>query len=681
MTKELILSKGQILKDRYVIEKKVGYGGMSQVFSAFDLHNKRNIAIKHLLSKSKESKTRFKREYKFLRIINHPSLVKAYQYFQQDNNSFMVLELVEGTSLGEILSSGERILSLPEQISIAIQITKVIEAINSEEILHRDIKPDNIMLDLQTGKIKLLDLGISKDLSGDFKKLTMNDQLLGTLPYLSPEQTEEGSSNNSDVFSLGVMLYQFFLWDKKSPFCDQNIFAILYRISNHDPIPISKRIQEIHQKNNTPLSSQHQIYENLSSIIAKAMEKNPLRRWNTAGEMAEELILVQKLGDEQFQHKQDKKTDKPTQSTRRKRTLSRHKQSQKRISSSNRRKNSVLFAFVFLTILSASYFWLNKTNPKKTVNRIEMTSSPLKKKMPGGFSKDLWKKCWDGKRFDFTISAWEELYHEEQIKYANLYQNWYALSEKNGKTEKSFVLEETNFTMILIPPGIFWMGASKDEAKSKFEEPRHKVVIERPFWIGKYEVTQEQWQNVMGDNPSHFKQKEKNLPMEMVSWSMGKSFCKKTGMRFPSEAQWEYACRAGTTTTYYWGMPWDKSKINSFSYWAQRDIFDHRQRRILGLKEHYPEYGSKPVGSFPPNAFGLFDMLGNVWECCEDVWHPNYEKAPKDGSSWVDSQSSHRVMRGGSWNDGLRACRSAYRTPSEPEFKVNIMGFRVVLKE
>jgi formylglycine-generating enzyme required for sulfatase activity len=227
--------------------------------------------------------------------------------------------------------------------------------------------------------------------------------------------------------------------------------------------------------------------------------------------------------------------------------------------------------------------------------------------------------------------------------------------------------------MVKIPGGRFLMGSPETEAQRyDNESPQHYVDVPE-FWMGKYVVTQQQWQAIMGNEPSYFK--GKNRPVERVSWNDATKFCqklsKKTGRdyRLPSEAEWEYACRAGTTTPFYFGETITGELAN---YRASETYADEQ-------KGEYRKH-TTPVGQFPPNAFGLYDMHGNVYEWCQDVWHSSYDGAPVDGSAWVNGgDSSLRVVRGGSWYFYPRWCRSADRfNCNSDEADVNVFGFRLV---
>jgi len=229
-------------------------------------------------------------------------------------------------------------------------------------------------------------------------------------------------------------------------------------------------------------------------------------------------------------------------------------------------------------------------------------------------------------------------------------------------------------TFVLIPAGEFLMGSpptsSPQELKNLFggevrwyeaEFPQHRVKISRPFWLGKYEVTQEQWQAVMGNNPSNFQGRPKN-PVEMVSWQDCQLFLKtlseklKKKFRLPTEAEWEYACRAGAATEFYFGN--NVQALGDYA-WTPQNAAGSTQ----------------PVGRKRPNAWGLHDMAGNVWEWCED-WFALYDKQPQKDPKGPPSGAA-RVVRGGSWSRDYPAdFRCAYRCYNVPSYRDVNCGFR-----
>jgi len=212
---------------------------------------------------------------------------------------------------------------------------------------------------------------------------------------------------------------------------------------------------------------------------------------------------------------------------------------------------------------------------------------------------------------------------------------------------------------VLIPAGTFTMGSEDGESD---ERPTRQATISRPFYLGKYEVTQGQWQTIMGNNPSLF-QGDSKLPVEQVWWSdvqafIGKLNAKEGGTRYrlPTEAEWEYAARAGSTSAYSFGN--EASRLGEYAWYRDNS----------GGKTH-------PVGQLQPNAWGLYDMHGNVMEWVQD-WYGRYSEKPVTDHQGPPS-GSHRMRRGGAWNSVATVCRSANRY-SVPGFRDDFLGFRLV---
>ena len=215
--------------------------------------------------------------------------------------------------------------------------------------------------------------------------------------------------------------------------------------------------------------------------------------------------------------------------------------------------------------------------------------------------------------------------------------------------------------MVVIPGGSFDMGSNKGEPN---EMPVHHVTISRTFAIGKTEVTQGQWKALMGNNPSKFGNCGDNCPVEQVSWDDAQAFIEalnaKTGKKYrlPSEAEWEYACRAGAQQEYC-----GSDDLDSIGWYG-------------GLAKPAGNSGksTNPVATKQPNAWGLYDMSGNVWEWVEDVYHESYKGAPADGSAWQGDSTLH-VPRGGSWSYAQPAAK---RGGSESDFRYSTIGLRLV---
>jgi formylglycine-generating enzyme required for sulfatase activity len=264
--------------------------------------------------------------------------------------------------------------------------------------------------------------------------------------------------------------------------------------------------------------------------------------------------------------------------------------------------------------------------------------------------------------------------------------------------------------LIEIPAGSFLMGSPNDEPERNSDEgPQHVVRLEA-FLMGQTPITQAQWREVAGwtprdgerwghqlpANPSRFQANREvyeqlesygafrllmgessadQRPVERVSWEDAMEFCHRLSQRFgrrytlPSEAQWEYACRAGTSTPFHYGgtLSTDLANYAGSATYANGPKGESRHQ-------------TTPVAHFPANAWGLHDMHGNVWEWCADQWHGAYEGAPDDGRPWIDAKTDknrYKLLRGGSWNHGPRFCRSAYRLNLHPDDRDSDVGFRV----
>ena len=263
--------------------------------------------------------------------------------------------------------------------------------------------------------------------------------------------------------------------------------------------------------------------------------------------------------------------------------------------------------------------------------------------------------------------------------------------------------------MILIPPGTFLMGAPETEAESRERErPQHSVEVSL-FFMGRYPITQEQWRAVaqmpqeykeLQLNPSYFQGDRR--PVERVSWYDAIEFCarlsrhteRRRNYRLPSEAEWEYACRAGTTTPFHFGETISTDLANYRGTDDQSLGWSGAYGR--GTHGEYREQTTEVEHFRAANNFGLSNMHGNVWEWCADPWHENYEGAPKDSRVWDEQNENgnnyqnilanlevlmkdkrNRVLRGGSWINQPRYCRSAFRSHGYPDFDDNRFGFRV----
>ncbi|MBC8465406.1 SUMF1/EgtB/PvdO family nonheme iron enzyme, partial [bacterium] len=237
-----------------------------------------------------------------------------------------------------------------------------------------------------------------------------------------------------------------------------------------------------------------------------------------------------------------------------------------------------------------------------------------------------------------------------------------------GLEEQDFELADgVTYTMVKIPAGSFMMGSPDDEQGRRDDEsPVHEVNIPNPLWVGKYEVTQSQWQVIMGENPAENYGEGDNYPVYDINWTQIDEFenTAGNGFRLPSESEWEYFCRAGTESRFYWGDDHGYESITNYAWYQGNG-----------------ENTTHPVGTLEPNWWGLFDVVGNVWEKCEDNYHNSYENAPNDGSFWIDNgdENQRKVSRGGGFPTAGEYCRSAgMRRDNYLNYDDYDEGFRLV---
>ena len=228
--------------------------------------------------------------------------------------------------------------------------------------------------------------------------------------------------------------------------------------------------------------------------------------------------------------------------------------------------------------------------------------------------------------------------------------------------------------LVLVPKGTFMMGSPESDVNRQKNETQHEVTISKDYYLGLYEVTQAQYERVMGKNPSRFHgaivgNENADLPVENVSWDDAVEFCKKLSdlpeekkvgrvYRLPTEAQWEYACRAGSKTAYSFGE--SSQSVGDYAWFNENS-----------------NEQTHPMGQKKPNAWGLYDMPGNVFEWCSD-WYSEYPKGPVSDPTGP-KEGSGRVIRGGSWSSGAALCRSAFRIWVVPSLRYGFLGLRVAL--
>ena len=560
-----------LLAERYRALRILGQGGFGRTFLAIDEYKPSQppCVIKQFLPQAqgtnnveKASELFGQEAVRLDELGKHLQIPELMAYFTQDERQYLVQEFIDGQNLAEELAENGA-FNEQQVRELLIDLLSVLQFVHSNNVIHRDIKPKNIIRRKSDNKLVLVDFGAAKFTSPS--SLSVTGTVIGSAEYIAPEQAMGKPKFASDLYSLGVTCIH--LLTQIPPF-------ELFDVSENDWVW-------------RQYLTDNPVSDDLGQILDKLIESATKRRYQSVEEV---LTALSPKSSQQI-----KSTPIPVSSSQGVTNPS----SPKPISQLKR------FQFEIVTVTvtverSGLFGWGTNTTLKTDRSRGEA--------------------------------------------------EYFAADLDNG----------VSLEMVSIPGGKFLMGSPEGERKDN-EHPQHPVTVP-PFLIGKYPVTQAQWQAVMNNNPSHFQ--GANRPVERVSWHDCVEFCKKLSeligrpCRLPSEAEWEYACRAGTTTPFHFGETLTNELANhNFKY---RETTD--------------------VGSFPPNAFGLYDMHGNVWEWCGDTWHEDYNGAPADGSVWLKNGNENcSPLRGGSCFDTSLYCRSASRINDilGRGFTSSFVGFRV----
>ncbi len=602
-----------MLAKRYRLVREIGRGGMGVVWLAQDTTlDDREVALKLLptaLTSNARAIARLKKEATTCLDLTHTHIVRLIN-FEQDTSrggiAFLVMQYVQGKTLDDVLVDHPQGLPLDRVTTWATQVAEALDHAHAQRILHRDIKPSNIMID-ERGNAYLMDFGIAREAKDTMTRVTGRDSS-GTLPYMSPQQVDGINSTSNDIYSLAATLYE--------------------AIKGEPPFTTGDISHQIHNRPVLPIDGQPgYVNDALLAGLAKDADDRPI----TAGELVAALSGDAGLSDV-------------------------HRTHRVRLSSEQAQAKS--------PVVVASRL---KVQAEEHVKRLAESRSGHSSQ---GELDDIHSELAVAETV-FTTRAFDDAARA----YAKVIERCEVIVEMPLAHGDTFT-NSIGMELVYIEPGTFMMGSPEDEeARCDNEGPQHRVTLTSGFYMGVTEVTRAQWKAVTRRNPGRFRFRGNDLPVVRVSWKKAVAFCEKLSRlegrtyRLPTEAEWEYACRAGTTTAFNTGATISTDQANydgDFTYGSGR-------KGVYRAK-------TTTVGSFPANAWGLHDMHGNVYELCQDVWHDSYSGAPTDGSAWTrGGDQSRRVLRGGSWNDGPRFCRSANRNWDKPDYTVILNGFRVCL--
>ncbi len=610
------------LKDRYRAIQLLGQGGFGKTFKAIDEDRPGQTfcVIKQFAFSSNNSQHQqmalnlFYEEAKHLQSLGkHPQIPELLAYFDLEGQPYLVQEYVDGQDLEEELKTEGRF----EQQKIQELLKSLLPVLDflhhqSKPIIHRDIKPANIIRRRSDQALILVDFGAAKIATQT--ALAKTGTIIGSPEFTAPEQARGKPIFASDIYSLGV--------------------TCIYLLTAVPPFDLFDTSQD------DWVWRDYLVDNPVDKLLGEVLDKSIINAVAKRYQMATEVLLALNHHVKHSISFQPNST--PTSRSKKPRSLTalqpntRNKGGQNPLpdSSITERHNWKKHTSLSQEIFSFETILLKKVNRQ---------SIEVKKVIKPGWLGIGSKEVEENQ--PTTVFEWQV---QKIVGQASRF------IEDLGNGIK--------LEMVAIPGGEFLMGASNAERNSRANEiPQHLVQVPR-FHLGRYLITQEQYMALMGNNPAQLK--EHGFPVETVTWHDAQAFCRKLTQltqkhyRLPSEAEWEYACRAGTTTPYCFG---ETISPNLANYDAGRQGVS--QQRTTAVKK------------FPPNGFGLSDMHGNVWEWCEDGWHDSYHDAPIDSSVWMSSES--RVLRGGSWFVNSSACRSAYRSRANAVDSDAYIGFRV----
>ncbi|MCY2969044.1 MAG: bifunctional serine/threonine-protein kinase/formylglycine-generating enzyme family protein [Planctomycetota bacterium] len=618
---QIIAGKGESLAfGKYIIQEKLGAGGMGQVYKAYHPEAAKLVAIKVILPQGKfdtESVKRFEREVKASEKLVHPNIIAVLDSGSFKGSLFMVMELIEGKDLFELINEKGK-LAIKEAVAYIIQAARALEHAHANGVIHRDVKPANLIADSH-GFLKIVDMGLAKIQAGEnedkVSMLTTNTAIMGSADFMSPEQTvsTKNVDTRTDIYSLGASFY--FLLTARVMYPQKATFS---KLISHRQAPISSL------KFMRPDVSQK-----LDDIYTKMVAKKVGDRYQSMTELILDLEALEKESTTQDLLKQGAALNPFQVNGVNFLDLDDNSIKPKKSAGIFSNRKIALFCAGLLVLVGLLFVIL--FIPKNTLVKNDINNT--------NDAQDAFLEP----PFDFNQAQ------EEQQ----------SLAKTLGLAVETTVDlgRGVNLAMILIPQGKFIMGSPLSEPGHKDDELQHQVVFSRPYFVGKYEVTQEQWEAVMGDNPSQTKGAK--LPVTNISWNDCQNFISKlnakteSNYRLPTEAEWEFACRSGAKSAYSVG---DKITKNDANY-------------------ENVKAGVKPVGSYKPNPFGLYDMHGNVWEFCSD-WYGAYAAGKSIDPMGVNNGRDH-VLRGGSYFvDGL-LLRSSTRDLVAPDFHNVVIGLRL----
>ncbi len=641
----------------YRILRMLGNGGMGAVFEAVDDRLDRHVALKVMkprIARRADARDRFLREARATAKVEHPNVVAIFEVNEDRDTPFLAMPMLKGQSLDQRLKSGVRV-PLPLALEIAKQIATGLAAAHKTGLIHRDIKPANIWLESGdaelTPRVRILDFGLARIAESDMQ-ITQTGVIVGTPAYMAPEQGRTGTiDHRADIFSLGVTLYE--MTTGRRPFKGRDTMSILMSLAADTP-----ELPHVIQPTIPPM---------ISALIMRLLEKDPIRRPQTAREVAAQLAKFLVPSVENFPTSSSTGLADPWAGIDESVDIAPAAPAKPEVANRNHKRRNWFFAsgFAVLLLVGGIVVIIRDKDGKKVAEaivppggKVEIVDDAPQPKQPDTAPPQTPTAPFGEKRARQHQDAW--------AKYLGV-----PVEDKNS----------LGMRLRLIPPGTFSMV------------PEHEVKISKAYWIGVYEVTVGEFAafakdkkyktsseasgegGVMridgkDDRKPEYTWKHAsisrgdNYPVGQLSWDDCAAFCKwlsekeKKTYRLPTEAEWEWACRTGSITTYHFGD--DVAELGDYAWYLDNS-----------------KGQTHPVGQKKANAWGLFDMHGNIAEYCQD-WYaddlPTKDQTDPQGPKEGDTRS----IRGYGFFDNDDGVTCSARAAYSPDFSMIHFGFRVV---
>jgi len=632
------LPENYILDERYRIIEKIGTGGFGTVYKVWDDDTETFKALKiihkHFYG-DKEVISDLKREAKILMKMRSDHVVRIWDIHLRGTTKYIDMEYIDQGDLVDFkLSFPDKKIPEEEVLKLAKQIAEGMSYIHANNVIHKDIKPHNIML-AKDRIVKIMDFGISETFRSSMSRLKETSRS-GTPAYMSPEQLiGEDVGKESDIWSFGVMLYE--LLSGKQLFIGKTTSEIHHSIREKLDVERNKETRQYSQYGsvNFPID----ISSSMKQILQNCLQYNFKDRFKDFGEVEEELRKQELESKAEAQKKKIKKQKQEEQNRFEVKKTETEKQEKIHLEKLEKERIEI-----------EAQIKLEAARKEKKLSRIIEDKEELKERTDKKIAKEKKKKPTAIFMIGLLIIISVIIY----IIYS---------SQTVDKVETY----EGSGNMVFVQGGTFLMGSNNGQDN---EKPVHSVVVS-DFYIGKYEVTQKEWKEIMGSNPSKIYGVSDNHPVYYVKWHNAVEFCNKksdkeglkhcyfgsgknikcdfnaNGYRLPTEAEWEYAARGGNNSNgYKYSGSNNIDEVSWYSYWEK------------------PLKKTQPVGNKQPNELGIHDMSGNVWEWCWDWYDEDYySKSPKNNPNGpsIRDPNMNSILRGGAWYVNEYQSRVTYR--------------------